>query len=292
MIFLQSIINGLLVGGVYASVALGFSIVWGVMGVINLAHGSLIIIGAYVTFWTCYLFRLDPFATIPFAMAFNYLLGYLIQKYLLNLLIRTHIFMVFILTFGIDILLSNVSNLLFSGDYRSVTPSIGGGSIGIGDLLIPNTRLLICLSALALTFLMNLYITRTKMGNAIRATSLNKEAAQLMGIRIGKIYAATFALSSAFAGAAGSLLVMIGSISPFIGSSFTFKAALITCLGGIGSMLGVIAGGFVVGMAETMGSYMIGPGYKGFIGFLILVLILVLKPEGIMGKKFFTGFRN
>jgi branched-chain amino acid transport system permease protein len=292
MVILQNIINGLLIGGVYASVALGFSLVWGVMNVINLAHGAFIMVGAYVTFWIYYFFKLDPFVTIPFSMAFTFLLGYLIQKYIINLVVRTQVFMVFILTFGIEILLMNISNLVCKADFRSITPSYSGSGINLGGILIPYIRLVICFIALLLTYLLNLFLNKTKTGNAIKATSLDKEAAQLVGVPIGKIYTITFALSAAVAGAAGSLIALVVAISPYMGGVYTFKAALIVCLGGLGSIPGVIAGGMVVGMAETMGSQFISPGYKEFIGFVLLVFILIFRPEGIMGKKFFAVIKH
>lgn len=292
MVVLQNIINGLLLGGLYAGVALGFSLVWGVMNVINLAHGAFIMIGAYVTFWIYYFFKIDPFITIPFSMAFTFLLGYLVQKYIINLVVRAQVFMVFILTFGIEIFLMNLSNLICTADFRSVTPSYSGAGINLGGILVPYIRLAICFIALFLTYLLNLFLNKTKTGNAIKATSLDKEAAQLVGVHIGKIYTMTFALSAAVAGAAGSLIAIIVAISPYMGGVYTFKAALIACLGGLGSIPGVIAGGLVVGMAETMGSQFISPGYKEFIGFVLLVFILIFRPEGIMGKKFFAVIKH
>ena len=292
MVVLQNIVNGLLLGGLYAGVALGFSLVWGVMNVINLAHGAFIMIGAYVTFWIYYFFKIDPFITIPFSMAFTFLLGYLVQKYIINLVVRAQVFMVFILTFGIEIFLMNLSNLICTADFRSVTPSYSGAGINLGGILVPYIRLAICFIALFLTYLLNLFLNKTKTGNAIKATSLDKEAAQLVGVHIGKIYTITFALSAAVAGAAGSLIAIIVAISPYMGGVYTFKAALIACLGGLGSIPGVIAGGLVVGMAETMGSQFISPGYKEFIGFVLLVFILIMRPEGIMGKKFFAVIKH
>jgi branched-chain amino acid transport system permease protein len=262
------------------------------MNVINLAHGAFIMVGAYVTFWIYYFFKFDPFVTIPFSMAFTFILGYLIQKYLINLVVKAQVFMVFILTFGIEIFLMNISNLICTADFRSVTPSYSGAGINLGGILIPYIRLAICFIALLLTYLLNLFLNKTKTGNAIKAASLDKEAAQLVGVHIGKIYTMTFALSAAVAGAAGSLIAIIVAISPYMGGVYTFKAALIACLGGLGSIPGVIAGGLVVGMAETMGSQFISPGYKEFIGFVLLVFILIFRPEGIMGKKFFAVIKH
>ena len=292
MLTAQNIINGLLLGGLYAAVALGFSLVWGVMNVINLAHGAFIMIGAYVTFWIFYFFKVDPFLTIPVSMAVTFAMGYLLQKYIINLIVRTQVFMVFILTFGLEILLMNITNLVCTADFRSITTSYSGAGLSLGAITIPYIRLGIGGLAILLTVLLSLFLARTKTGNAIKATSLNKEGAQLVGVDIGKIYTITFAISAATAGAAGSLLGNIVAISPYMGGTYTFKAALIVCLGGLGSIPGVIAGGLVVGIAETMGSYLISPGYKEFVSFVLLVIILAVRPQGLMGKKFYAVIQH
>lgn len=292
MLTAQNIINGLLLGGLYAAVALGFSLVWGVMNVINLAHGAFIMIGAYVTFWIFYFFHVDPFLAIPAAMAVTFGMGYLLQKYIINLIVRTQVFMVFILTFGLEILLQNITNLVCTADFRSITTSYSGAGLSLGAITIPYIRLGIGGLAILLTVLLSLFLAKTKTGNAIKATSLNKEGAQLVGVDIGKIYTITFAISAATAGAAGSLLGNIVAISPYMGGTYTFKAALIVCLGGLGSIPGVIAGGLVVGIAETMGSYLISPGYKEFISFVLLVIILAVRPQGLMGKKFYAVIQH
>ncbi len=292
MLIVQNLVNGLLLGGLYASVALGFSLVWGVMNVINLAHGAFIMIGAYVTYWAFQLAGIDPFLAVPIAMAATFALGFLLQKFIVNLVVRTQVFMVFILTFGLEILLQNISNLAFTADLRSITTSYAGLALSVGGILVPYIRLAICGLAILLTVSLSLFLDRTKTGNAIKATSLNKEGAQLVGVDIGKIYTITFAISAATAGAAGALLANVVAISPYMGGSYTFKAALIVCLGGLGSVPGVIAGGLVVGIAETMGSYLVSPAYKEFISFVLLVFILVVRPQGIMGKRFFAVIQH
>ncbi len=292
MLIVQNLVNGLLLGGLYASVALGFSLVWGVMNVINLAHGAFIMIGAYVTFWAFQLAGIDPFLAVPIAMAITFALGFLLQKFIVNLVVRTQVFMVFILTFGLEILLQNLTNLAFTADLRSITTPYAGLSVSVGEIVVPYIRLAICGLGILLTAALSLFLDRTKTGNAIKATSLNKEGAQLVGVDIGKIYAITFAISAATAGAAGALLANVVAISPYMGGSYTFKAALIVCLGGLGSVPGVIAGGLAVGIAETMGSYLVSPGYKEFISFVLLVFILVVRPQGIMGKRFFAVIQH
>jgi branched-chain amino acid transport system permease protein len=284
----QSLVNGLLLGGVYACVGLGFSLVWGVTNVINLAHGAMITLGAYVTFWAYRGLHLDPFLSLPLAMAAMGCLGYAIQRYLVNFVVRSGVFMTLILTFGVQLVLVDSALFLFSADYRAVTPSYGGTGLDLGSVVIPYVRVAIFVIGLLLTGLLHLFMTRTRTGNAIRATALNKDAAQLVGVDIGRIYAITFAIGAALAGAAGSLLSTLFTITPVMGQPLLGKAFVIACLGGLGTMWGSLIGGLILGLAETAGAATIGPAYQQAISFGLLVLILVVRPEGIVGKKFFA----
>jgi branched-chain amino acid transport system permease protein len=284
----QSLLNGLLLGGVYACVGIGFSLVWGVTNVINLAHGVMITLGAYVTFWAYRGLGLDPFLSLPLAMTVMAGLGYLIQRHLVNLVVKSGVFMTLILTFGVQLVLIDSALFLFSGDYRAVTPSYGGSGLDLGSVVIPYVRVAIFAVGLLLTGLLHLFMTRTRTGNAIRATALNKDAAQLVGVDIGRIYAVTFAIGAALAGAAGSLLSTLYTITPVMGQPLLGKAFVIACLGGLGTMWGSLIGGIILGLAETAGAAVIGPAYQQAISFGLLVLILVVRPEGIVGKKFFA----
>jgi len=285
---LQSLVNGLLLGGVYGCVGLGFSLVWGVTNVINLAHGAMIMLGAYVTFWAYRALALDPFLALPLAMVAMGALGYAIQRALVNFVVRSGVFMTLVLTFGLQLILIDSALLLFTGDYRTVTPSYGGRGLVVGPVVVPYVRLAIFLVSLLLTWLLHLFMTRTRTGNAIRATALNKDAARLVGVDIGRIYAITFALGAALAGAAGALLSTLYAITPMMGQPLLGKAFVIACLGGLGTMWGALIGGVILGLAETAGAAVIGPAYQQAISFGLLVLILAVRPEGIAGKKFFA----
>lgn len=284
----QVILNGLLLGGLYGCVGVGFSLIWGVMNLINVAHGAMIMLGAYVTYWLFRSYGLDPFLSIPISMFVLFLLGYAIQKYVINLVVKRGVFMTLVLTFGWQLLLINAALVLWKADYRAVTPSYGGAGFEVGGLVFPYVRLAILGAALLLTFLLYLFMAKTKIGNAIKATALNKEAAQLVGVNISQIYAITFGVGAALAGAAGSLISTVYTISPIMGQPLIGKAFVVACLGGLGNMAGALIGGLIVGLAETMGGTIIGPGYQEAISFVLLVLILVLRPEGILGRKFFA----
>ena len=288
----QIILNGFLLGGLYAIVAMGFSIVWGVMNVINLAHGAFIMLGAYMTFWFFDLWGIDPFLSIPISMVILFCVGYFIQRNIINLVIRAQVFMVLILTFGLEILIMNLTTVAWTGNYRSVPTPYSGANIEIGPIVIPSVRLAIFLIALIITVGLYFFLGKTRTGNAIKATSLDKEAAQLVGVNIGKMYAITFAIGGALAGAAGSLLAILSAISPYMGGPYTLKAFVICVLGGLGSIIGLIIGGIILGMAESIGTVLLGPGYADAISFVILVIILAIRPEGILGKKFFAEVKH
>lgn len=286
---LQTIVNGLLLGGMYAAVGVGFSLVWGVMNVINIAHGAMIMLGAYTTYWMSRLLGIDPLLTVPVSLLLFFGIGYLIQKNVINFVVKTGVFMTLILTYGLNIFLINVAYVLWKGDYRSLSTAYAGQGIDLGGVvIIPYGRLLIAAIALLVTYLLHLFLTKTKTGNAIRATALNKEAAQLVGINIGRIYGITYGLGSGLAAVAGSLMSSVFVITPVMGQPFIGKAFAIACLGGLGTMMGAVVGGLVLGLAETIGAAIIGPSFQNAIGFAVLVLILVLRPEGIMGKQFFA----
>jgi branched-chain amino acid transport system permease protein len=292
MLTLQVLINGILSGGLYASTAIGFSIIWGVMNIINLAHGSMIILGAYITYLITTKTGLDPFLTLPVSGLTLFLFGFLIQKFLINRIIEASVFMTLILTFGLDLLLINLNLSLFSADLRSITPSYAGLGWAWGDLKIPYARSGVFVFALILTLGLYIFMERTRMGNAIKATSFDREAAGLVGVNISRVYAITFGLGASLAGMAGSLVSVIYSFSPVIGTSFTMKSFVVVVLGGLGSIPGAIVGGLILGIAENMASVALEAGYKDAISFILLVGILILRPRGIFGKKFYAEVKE
>src|SRR5215210_4235044 len=284
----QVIVNGLLLGGIYAAVGVGFSLTWGVLNIINIAHGAMVMLGAYITFLLFSQLGLDPFLSIPASMLVLFLLGYVLQRFLINRVIPHGVFMTLVLTFGLSLFLIDMALLFFSGDYRSVTPSYAGSGLSLGGVIVPYQRLGAFLISILIVGLLNVYLGRSKTGRAIRATALNRQAAQLVGVDIARIYAVTFGIGAALAGAAGSLLAVTITITPYMGSVFIGKAFVIATLGGLGTVQGALIGGLVLGLAESLGAALIGPSYQQAIGFGILLLVLIFRPEGIMGKQFFA----
>lgn len=285
--FPQAVINGILFGAVYVCIGIGFSLVWGVMNIINLAHGSFIMLGAYVTYSLFTHLGIDPFLTTPISMIVLYFIGYVSQKYLLNYVIRSSIFITLTFTFGLQILISNVALLIWTADYKSVAPSYAGEGLVLGDLVIPYIRLGIFIIALILTGLFYLLIVKTKTGKAINATALNLEGARTVGVDVAEIYARTMGISAALGGGAGALITPIMTITPFIGGPLVGKAFVVAILGGLGSTMGALVGGMVLGLAEQIGSLLFPSAYQEAIGFIVLVLVLVFRPQGIVGKQFY-----
>ncbi len=286
----QAVVNWLLVGSFYAAVALGFSLVWGIMNIVNLAQGSFVLIGAYATFWLFTNLHLDPFLSLPLSMLVLFIIGWIVQYVAINRVIRAPILMTFLLTFGLDLLIADLLQQFFSSDQRSVNVSYSGAGLNLGSTHIAFDQLIAAAIALLLTLALSLFLSRTRTGNAILATGMDRDAARLMGISIRRIYALTFAIGAALAGAAGGMLAELKSFDPSQGGSLTLSAFVVVILGGLGTPWAVIAGGLVFGLAETVAPLIswVGPGYNNVIAFILLVAVLVLRPRGLLGKAFYS----
>jgi branched-chain amino acid transport system permease protein len=289
MIWGQTLVNGILLGGLYALVAVGLSLVWGITNILNFAHGGMIMLGAYITFWLFQLYGVDPFLSVPISMAAMFVFGLVVHRVLLTRVLRRadFVFLVLLLTFALEMFMANGAALLWTADFRSVRASYSGTSFALGPVLVSVVDLAVLGVAILLIGLLWLYLMRTRSGQAILATGLDPEAAHLVGIEVGRVYALTFAIGSALAGAAGSLVATLTAINPYFGGAYTFRAALVAILGGLGSIPGILLGGLVVGMAETLGSVLIAPVYRLFVSFVLLVVILILRPTGLLGGAFF-----
>ncbi len=285
---MQIIINGLLIGGLYATIGIGFSLVWGVMRVINLTHGGMIMLGAYISYTLFEYAKVDPFLSIPISMLVLYFLGILLERYIVDPIIKSGIFMTITLTFGLEMILENIILLIWSGNYRSITTFYSGNSFDFLGATVSIVRFFMFVAAIAITIILYLFMYKTKIGSAIRATALNREGAQMVGVNISKVYKITFGVGAALAGASGALLSSVYTISPSMAASLIGKAFIVTVLGGLGSVNGAIFGGIVLGLAESFGSEYIGTGFQEATGFILLVLVLALRPQGLLGRKFFT----
>jgi branched-chain amino acid transport system permease protein len=284
--FLQLVVLGLLAGGVYVAVGVGFGLVWGVLNIVNLAHGALVMIGGYLTWKLFSSAGLDPFLSLPLDAALLFAIGYLLQRGVINRVIRAPLFFTFLLTFGINLIVINLLLLLFKSDFRSVTPPYSGAGLELGSLVIPYTRLGALLVALLLAALLAFVLNRTRTGLAIQAVGADRDAAQLVGIDLRHTYALTFALGAACAGVAGGLISLIQAITPTAGEPYTLQAFVVVILGGLGRVSATIAGGLLFGLVEVFAQSIPGSGsvYANAIAFGLLVLVLVLRPQGLMGR--------
>jgi branched-chain amino acid transport system permease protein len=285
MLLTQVLVNGLLLGGLYGMMALGMSLIWGVMNIVNIAHGALIMLGAYLTFWTFTLWGWDPFLSLPATIAALFVYGYLVQRFLLNLIVRAQLFLTLLITFGLEVVMVNLARIFWSSDLRQVTPTYAATNFAVGGITIPYVRLWVFITTVVLSVLFLLLLERTKLGRAIRATSEELRAARLTGIPVAHIYAVTFGLGAALAGAAGGLWGMLFPITPIMGGGLTLKSFVVAVLGGLGTMMGAIIGGLVLGVAESMTSTYLGPTYPNAVSFGLLVLILIFRPTGLLGRR-------
>jgi branched-chain amino acid transport system permease protein len=282
--FLQNLVNGILAGGIYAVVALGFSLVWGIMNIINLAHGAYVMMGAYIAYVLFTAFHIDPFVSIPLAFAIMFAFGYGVQRGIINQVVRAPILVTFLLTFGLSLLLINVALVLFHGDIRGVATSYSGANVSLGGVTIPLGKLATLVAALVITGIMQLFLTRTKTGRAIRATSMDIGAAQLSGVRVAHLYAIVYGLGAGLAGVAGVLVSLSYSLQPSMGDPFIIKAFVVCVLGGLGSVEGALIGGLLYGVLEAFGSQYVGTGLSDAVALVVLLIVLIVRPTGIMGK--------
>lgn len=286
-LFLQQVVLGLLLGGVYVGVAIGFSLVWGILNIVNLAHGALVVIGAYCTWLLFSKTGLDPFITLPVDAALLFGLGYGLQRLLINRVIRAPLFFTLLLTFGVNLVVINLLLVLFKADFRSVTPAYAGSGLDLGGVRIPYIRLAALAIALLTAGLVGLLLNRTRTGFAIQAVGADKDAAQLVGIDLRHVYALTFALGAATAGIAGGLLSTIQAINPTAGEPYTLQAFVVVILGGLGRISATVVGGLIFGLIEVMAQTQIpnlGAGWANAIAFAVLVLVLTIRPQGLMGR--------
>jgi branched-chain amino acid transport system permease protein len=287
MLYLQVLINGILLGGLYSCIAVGFSLVWGVLNIINIMHGSLIILGAYAAYFAFTLLGINPFVFVPIAGVALFVLGYALQAGVINRVMGAPVLITLTLTFGLNLILENAMILAFKADYRKVIIDPPLGLIEIGSAFVPRDRLYAMLLALLLVGGLYAVLRTTRIGRAIVAVRMDREAAALMGVNVPRIYAITFGLGALMAGSAGSLMSVIFPISPLTSVAFLGKAFVICVLGGLGSIPGVMVGGIALGVLESFGSLWLGPDYSTTIAFVLLLALLMFRPTGIMGKRGF-----
>jgi branched-chain amino acid transport system permease protein len=287
--FLQSTVSGILQGGLLALVAVGFSLVWGVMNIVNLAHGAFVLVGAYIAWKLNTAMGLDPYLGMVVAAASLFVGGYVVQWLLINQVVNAPIWMTLLLTFGLNLLIVNGLILLFTADFRAIHVSWASKGFSIGDVRVPYGRLAGFGLAVAVTVGLVLFMERTRIGLAIRATGMDRAAARLMGMNVRHVYAFTFGLSAALAGMAGALLGTINTFSPSAAGGFTLQSFVIAVLGGLGNMWGALAGGVTLGLVQSWGGQYLSGTLVNAISFGVLVLVLIVRPAGLIGKPYYEA---
>lgn len=287
MLIAQVLLNAVVLGCLYAAIAAGFSLVWDVLNVINLMHGSFIVLGSYLAWLAYNALGLDPWYVLIAAAPIFFVLGYGLQRGLLNRVIAAPVLVTLTMTFGIDLILSNSMIKVFTADFRKLILDPPLGVWQLGPLVLPVDRALVMVLALALTGVLYLLLRHTRIGRAIIAVRLDRDAARLMGVNVNSVYASAFGLGAAMAGCAGVLLAMIFPISPLTSSSYLGKAFAVCVLGGLGSVPGAVAGGLFLGLLESFGALALGPEHGTTLSFAVLIVFLLVRPHGLLGKRGF-----
>lgn len=285
MIYFQVLANGLILGGLYACIAVGFSLVWGVLNVINILHGTFVVLGSYIAYFAYVEWGVHPFLSIVIAGAVLYVIGHAIQAGLINRVIAAPVLITLTLTFGLDLVLNNAMIVAFSADYRQVNLASPLPALMLGPVYLPGDRVAAMVLAFLLTALLWRILRDSRIGRAIVAVRMDREAASLMGVDVGRINAVTFGIGALMAGAAGALLSIVYPISPITSPVFLGKAFIVCVIGGLGSVPGAMLGGIALGIVESFGAFWFGPEHALTLSFVLLLVLLFVRPGGILGKK-------
>jgi branched-chain amino acid transport system permease protein len=276
----QIIISGILLGGIYAIVSYGLTLIFGVIRVINFAHGSLLMVGMFLAYFMSKTMNLNIYLMILTVVPLMFLIGVLIQKYLLSKVVNEPDMQLFV-TFGLLLLFENVMLAVTKGEFFSL--DINMGTVSLGSIFIDWPRIINLVAALVIAMLLLLFLNHTKIGWAIRAVSQNRYAASIIGLRVERLYILAFGLGSACIGVAAVLLTPIYTIFPHVGFNFVIISFAVVILGGLGSIPGALAGGMIIGLLESISGYLIAPELNQIVWYLLFLLVLFFKPAGLFG---------
>ena len=266
-------------------IALGLSLIFGVMGVINFAHGQMMVMAMYVSYWIFVLLGLDPYLSLVIVAAVIFVLGYLIQATVVNRILDYPEAMQVLPLVSMGLILENLALLLWGPDHRSPQTAFGLETLWMGSVMIDVSRLIAFVLAILITILIFIFLKKTNIGKRIRAASDNRTGAILVGINVNRIYNTSFALGAATTAAAGVLLLPLMPISPHLGHDFTLTAFIVVILGGMGNLIGALVGGLILGIAESVSTLFLPATLKHAVSFSILIVIMVFRPQGLLGGK-------
>jgi len=280
---LQQLIDGLLIGLVYSLVAIGLTLIWGVMNIVNFAHGEFLMLGMFTSFWLFTLYRIDPIFSIPLCSVGMFLMGMLIYRFVVSKVMKGPMLAQLVVTFGVSIFISNLAVYFWTPDFRLLPATIlqGTWQIGAASLSIP--KVAASIGSVITSVCMVLFLKKTKTGKAILATEMDREAAMLMGINTERINSLSFGIGTALVGVAGAFLSTYYYVYPQVGGLFGTIAFCVVALGGFGSIEGAFIAGILVGLAQTLGGFFFDPAYKYAIVFMIYLITIWIRPQGLLG---------
>ena len=281
--FVQSMVSGILTGSLYAMIGVGLTVIFGVMRIINMAHGDMVMLGMYGAFWALTILKIDPFLSVVIWVPIAFIFGNLAYRFLLRKIVPAGELNTLLYTAGLSLFVANLALLAFTGDYRTIKLDYAVMPLRPLGIAVPIPLAIAFGMAILITILLYWFLMRTDTGRAIRATSQQPQAAALMGVNAGKMEMVTFGLGTALACGAGILLVPSLYLYPTVGEILVAKCFVIVVLGGLGSVPGAIAGGVLLGLVESLGAVYISVPYKDAIGFVIFLLVLLFRPSGLFG---------
>lgn len=282
---IQVIVAGLLIGGMFSLIAIALNVVFGVMEIVNFAHGSFVMLGMYFAYWLSVLFHIDPYIAIFLGVPVFFIFGVCVQKILINRVLNAPPINQFLLTLGLMLFLDNLALLLWKPDYRTIKASYTASVINIGGIDISITRLVAFGIMVVSVLVLRQFLAKTYLGKAIRATAEEREGASLVGIDVPRVYLLTFGLSSALAGIAGISIISFFYVFPYVGVYFVITAYIVVVLGGLGSFMGALIGGLIIGVSESLAGLYLYGSLKMAVPLVIFIIVLLFRPSGIFAGK-------
>lgn len=280
-ILAQAIVNGILIGGVYSLASVGLNLIFGVVKIVNFAHGEFIMLGMYITYWSWAFCGLDPLVSLVITMPLMFLFGVLVQRFLFQPILKAPELAQIFMTVALGILLQNLALAVFSANYRSIPTVYGAWAFHLGPIIISAPRLFAFVISVVLSAALSFLLLSTDLGKAMRAAAQDREVAELMGINQNYIFLIAVGLASALAGAAGTVVMPFFYAYPTVGVAFVLKAFVVAIAGGLGSIRGAFLMGLIFGAAESLGIQYVGADAGMLVAFIILLVVLVLRPQGL-----------
>lgn len=282
---LQVLISGILSGGIYALASVGLALIFGVVGLVNFAHGEYLMLAMYISYWFFSLAGLDPYQSLIINLVLMAIIGYITFKVIMARVLDSDHSIQMLLTLALSMVLQNLALMLWKADYRSIRIDMTNDTMNIGFITLNTPRVLAFFIAIGASILLYLYLQKTFTGAAMRAISQNGKAAQLMGINIKRTYCLAFVIGTTLVGLAGLLISPIYPAYPTVGASFSTLAFIVVVMGGLSSVPGAIYGGLLIGVIESFAGYFAGPAYQQAAYFLLFILVLIFKPNGLFGRS-------